>query len=105
MDLLDGTIYPGERSFVWIVIIGLIVIVLGFRLLNAYVVQGERLFRFHYDKVRQQSDTDFNMYVTEYKNKPKGKFASAFFSFSLRLFYTIELIFALFIPTLFLLSN
>ncbi len=76
----------------------LFVIVLGFWVLDAYLLQGERLFRHHYDAVRQQDDTDFNMYVTQYKSRPKGGHASAFFSVTLILFYAIELIFVLFIP-------
>ncbi len=76
----------------------LCVIILGFWLLDAYFLQGERLFRHHYDAVRQQDDTDFNMYVSIYKVRPKGNYASAIFSVTLILFYAIELIFVLFIP-------
>ena len=79
-------------------------IVFGFWLLDAYFLQGERLFRHHYDTVRQQDDTDLNMYVSIYKSRPKGNFASAFFSVTLMLFYSIELIFALFIPVVILFS-
>ena len=79
-------------------------IVFGFWLLDAYFLQGERLFRHHYDTVRQQDDTDLNMYVSTYKSRPKGNFASAFFSVTLMLFYSIELIFALFIPVVILFS-
>lgn len=105
VDLFDNRIYPGERSFVFAVSTVLFITVLGFWLLDAYFLQGERLFRHHYDTVRQQDDTDLNMYVATYKSRPKGDYASAFFSVTLMLFYTIELIFALFIPVVFLLSD
>ena len=82
----------------------LFAIVFGFWLLDTYFLQGERLFRHHYDTVRQQDDTDLNMYVSVYKSRPKGNFASAFFSVTLMLFYSIELIFALFIPAVILFS-
>ncbi len=93
-----------EIAFIFAVgtVLSILIIVLGFWLLDAYFLQGERLFRHHYDTVRQQSDTDLNMYVSIYKNRPKGNYASAFFSVTLMLFYTIELIFALFIPTVIL---
>ena len=82
----------------------LFAIVFGFWLLDAYFLQGERLFRHHYDTVRQQDDTDLNMYAATYKSRPKGNFASAFFSVTLMLFYSLELIFALFIPVVILFS-
>lgn len=97
----DHQIVPGERLFIYAVSAVLFITVLGFWLLDAYFLQGERLFRHHYDSVRQQDDTDLNMYVAIYKSRPKGEFPSAFFSITLMLFYTIELIFALFIPFVF----
>ena len=100
-SLFDNVFYPNERSFVFATGAVLFVIVLGFWLLDAYFLQGERLFRHHYDMVRQQDDTDLNMYVGLYKSRPKGGYASAFFSVTLLLFYAIELIFALFIPIVF----
>ena len=96
--------YPHESSFLFTVVAVLLIIILGFWLLDAYFLQGERLFRHHYDTIRQQSDTDLNMYVSIYKDRPKGNYASAFFSITLMLFYTIEFIFALFIPVVFLFS-
>lgn len=96
--------YPMEIPFLFAVGAVLLIIILGFWLLDAYFLQGERLYRHHYDTIRQQSDTDLNMYVSIYKDRPKGNYASAFFSFTLMLFYTIELIFALFIPVIFLSS-
>lgn len=98
------TSVPEEISFIFAVGAVFLIIVLGFWLLDAYFLQGERLFRHHYDTVRQQSETDFNMYVSIYKDRPKGNYASAFFSVTLVLFYTIELIFALFIPIVILFS-
>ena len=105
VGFLGDTWTPDEVSFVYPVGIVIIIIVLGFWLLDAYFLQGERLFRHHYDMVRQQNDTDLNMYVTQYKSRPKGDYASAFFSVILMLFYTIELIFALFIPVVILFSD
>lgn len=104
MSFHHDTTVPGEISFIFAVGAVLFIIVLGFWLLDAYFLQGERLFRHHYDMVRQQNDTDLNMYVTQYKSRPKGDYVSAFFSVTLMLFYTIELIFALFIPVVILFS-
>lgn len=105
VGFLDNNSTRDEISLVYPVGIVIIIIVLGFWLLDAYFLQGERLFRHHYDTVRQQSDTDLNMYVSIYKNRPKGNYVSAFFSVTLMLFYTIELIFALFIPVVILFSD
>ena len=101
VESFDHVIVPGERSFLFAIGAVLFVIIMGFWFLDAYFLQGERLFRHHYDTVRQQSDTDFNMYVSIYRDSPKGNYASAFLSVTLKLFYTIELIFALFIPIVF----
>lgn len=105
VGFLEGNSTPDEKSFIVPVGIVLFLIVLGFWLLDAYFLQGERLFRHHYNTVRKQSDTDFDMYVNQYTNRPKGNFASAFFSVTLLLFYTIELIFALFLPFVILFSD
>lgn len=105
VGFLNNSWTPDEISLVYPIGIVIIIIVMGFWLLDAYFLQGERLFRHHYDTVRQQNDTDFNMYVAIYKSRPKGDYASAFFSVPLMLFYTIELIFALFIPVVILYSD
>ena len=104
VGFLNNTHAPEEKSFVFPVGLVLFIIISGFWLLDAYFLQGERLFRHHYDTVRQQNDTDLNMYVTQYKSRPKGDYVSAFFSVTLILFYTIELTFALFIPVVILFS-
>ena len=101
----DHQIVPGERSFISAVAVVLFAIVTAFWLLDAYFLQGERLFRHHYDTVRQQDNTDLNMYVSIYKTRPKGDYASAFFSVTLMLFYAIEIIFALFIPIVIILVD
>ena len=105
VGFLEGNSTPDEKPFTVPVGIVLFLIVLGFWFLDAYFLQGERLFRHHYDTVRKQSDTDFDMYVSQYTDRPKGNFASAFFSITLLLFYIIELIFALFLPFTILFSD
>ncbi len=74
--------------------------ILGFWVLDAYFVRQERLFRHHYDAVRQQSDTDFNMYVRTHNNKPKSSWDSVIFSLTLIIFYVIEIVFILFLPAI-----
>lgn len=105
VGFLGDNYTPDEKSLVYPIGIVVIIIVLGFWFLDAYFLQGERLFRHHYDTIRQQSDTDFNMYVSIYKDRPKGDYASALFSTTLFLFYFIELVFALFIPIVILFSD
>ncbi len=105
VGFLGNNYAPDEITLVYPVGIVIIFIVLGFWVLDAYLLQGERLFRHHYDAFRQQDDTDFNMYVTQYKSRPKGGHASAFFSVTLMLFYTLELIFSLFIPAVIVFSD
>ena len=72
-----------------------ILIIVGFWVMDAYYLRQERLFQHHYDAIRQQNDTDLNMYVSIHKNKPKTDWSSVIFSFTLILFYAIEIIFVL----------
>ena len=78
-------------------LIVLILIILGFWTLDGYFLWKEQLFRQLYEEVRQQIDTDFNMDVSKHKTNPKCSWASTIFSVTLIVFYTIEIVFALFV--------
>ena len=95
----------GEYSFVFTVAVVLIFLVLGFWILDGFFLWLERLFRYHYDAVRQQEDTDFNMNVGIHNNKSFSSWGSAIFSVTLVIFYTIEIIFILFLPAVLLFSE
>ncbi len=73
-------------------------IIIGFWILDGYYLWRERLFRYHYDTIRIQEDTDFNMDVSTYYNRPYSKWRSAIFSVTLTIFYVIEIGFILFLP-------
>ena len=78
-------------------LIVLIPIILGFWTLDGYFLWKERLFQQIYEEVRQQTDTDFNMDVSKHKINPKCSWASTIFSVTLVVFYTMEIVFALFV--------
>lgn len=73
-------------------ILSLIIPILGFWILDGYFLRQERLFQKIYDEVRCQSDTDFKMDVMKHKNKPKCSWASAMFSVTLLIFYSLEVV-------------
>ncbi len=77
-----------------------ILIIVGFWVIDAYYLRQERLFRHHYDAIRQQSDTDLNMYISIHNNKPKSSWKSTIFSLTLVIFYAIEIVFVLFLPAI-----
>lgn len=77
-----------------------LLIIVGFWVIDAHYLRQERLFRHHYDAVRQQSDTDLNMYVSIHYNKPKSSWKSTIFSITLVIFYAIEIVFVLFLPAI-----
>ena len=64
--------------------------VVGFWILDGYLLWQERLFRQVYEEVRQQSDTDFKMDLGKHRDKPKCSWISAIFSVTLIIFYFIE---------------
>lgn len=78
----------------------LLFIILGFWILDGFYLWRERLFRYHYDTIRKQIDTDFNMDVSTYYNRPYSKWRSAVFSVTLTIFYVIEMGFILFLPSI-----
>ncbi len=78
-----------------------IFLILGFWILDGFFLRQNRLFRHHYDAVRHQDDTDFNMDIGKYMNKPKSSWIAAIFSVTLVIFYLIEIAFIL-IPAAFL---
>ena len=67
--------------------------IVGFWILDGYFLWQERLFRYVYDDIRQQTDTDFKMDLGKHKDKPKCSWISAIFSVTLIIFYLIEIIF------------
>lgn len=95
----------GEKSFAIAEAAMLIFLTLGFWILDGFFLWLERLFRYHYDVVRQQEDTDFNMNVGIHNNKSFSSWGSAVFSVTLVIFYTIEIIFILFLPVVLLFSE
>ena len=64
--------------------------IVGFWILDGYLLWQERLFRQVYEEVRQQSDTDFKMDLGKHRDKPKCSWISAIFSVTLIIFYFIE---------------
>ena len=79
------------------IILVLILPVFGFWILDGYFLWQERLFRKIYDGVRCQPDTDFKMDVKRYMNEPKCSWASAMFSVTLNIFYSIEILLIVFV--------
>ncbi|MCY4402885.1 MAG: hypothetical protein OXD54_09945 [Candidatus Poribacteria bacterium] len=77
-----------------------ILLIIGFWMIDAYFLQQERLFCHHYDAIRQQNDTDLNMYVGIHKDKPKSSWNSVIFSFTFTIFYSIEIVLVLLIPAI-----
>ena len=67
--------------------------IVGFWILDGYFLWQERLFRYVYDDIRQQTDTDFKMDIGKHKGKPKSSWISAIFSVTLIIFFLIEIIF------------
>ncbi len=67
--------------------------VVGFWILDGYFLWQERLFRYVYDDIREQTDTNFKMDLGKHKGKPKCSWISAIFSVTLIIFYFIEAIF------------
>ncbi len=91
----------GEDSFAIAEAAMLIFFIFGFWILNGFFLWQERLFRHLYDTVRKQDDTDFNMDIGNYKSS----WLSAIFSGTLVIFYTIEIVFVLFLPTVILFAD
>ena len=67
--------------------------IVGFWILDGYFLWQERLFRYVYDDIREQTDTDFKMDLGKHKDKPKCSWISAIFSVTLVIFYLIEVLF------------
>ena len=67
--------------------------IVGFWILDGYFLWQERLFRYVYDDIREQTDTDFKMDLGKHKDKPKCSWISAIFSVTLIIFYLIEVLF------------
>ena len=67
--------------------------IVGFWILDGYFLWQERLFRYVYDDIREQTDTDFKMDLGKHKGKPKSSSLSAIFSVTLIIFYLIEVLF------------
>ena len=67
--------------------------IVGFWILDGYFLWQERLFRYVYDDIREQTDTDFKMDLGKHKGKPKSSWISAIFSVTLIIFFLIEIIF------------
>ena len=65
----------------------------GFWILDGYFLWQERLFRYVYDEIRQQTDTDFKMDLGKHKGESKCSWISAIFSVTLIIFYLIEVLF------------
>jgi len=67
--------------------------IVGFWIMDGYFLWQERLFRYVYDEIRQQTDTDFKMDLGKHKDKSKSSWISAIFSVTLIIFYLIEVLF------------
>ena len=67
--------------------------VIGFWILDGYFLWQERLFREIYNEVREQETTRFEMNPMKHINKPKRSWLSSVFSFTLNIFYGIEILF------------
>ena len=67
--------------------------IVGFWILDGYFLWQERLFRYVYDDIREQTDTNFKMDLGKHKDKPKSSWMSAIFSVTLVIFYLIEVLF------------
>ena len=65
----------------------------GFWILDGYFLWQERLFRYVYNEIREQTDTNFEMDLGKHKDKPKSSWISAIFSLTLNIFYFIEVLF------------
>ena len=77
-------------------------LIIGFWILDGFFLHQERLFRHLYDAIRKQEDTDFNMDISLYNHRPYSSWVSAIFSVTLFIFYSIEIMFILFLPTFFI---
>lgn len=75
--------------------------IVGFWILDGYFLWQERLFRYVYDDIREQTETNFKMDLGKHKDKPKSSWISAVFSVTLIIFYFIEVLFVLAIGYLF----
>ena len=73
----------------------------GFWALDSYFLQLERKFRGIYDDVRKRKTTDFAMDLNAQKGKAGCKWHNAAFSFSLLLFYLIQVVFTVVLSCLF----
>ena len=91
-----------EITFTLVEAAVLIFLIIGFWILDGFFLWLERLYRYHYNAIRKQDDTDFNMDVGIHKNGPFSSWGSAIFSLTLVIFYTVEIIFVLFLPTVLL---
>lgn len=78
-------------------VLALFLPILGFWILDGYFLWQERMFRKVYDDIRVQSDTDFKMDVMKHRDKPKCSWLSSIFSVTLIIFYSIEVVFILFV--------
>ncbi len=61
--------------------------IVGFWILDGYFLWQKRLFRYVYDDIREQTDTNFEMDLGKHKDKPKSSWISAIFSVTLIIFY------------------
>ena len=73
----------------------------GFWMLDSYFLQLERKFRGIYDDVRKRKTTDFAMDLNAQKDKAGCRWHNAALSFSLLLFYLIQVVFTVVLSCLF----
>lgn len=96
------SLVPDGAFFVLMLAAGMVLfLTIGFWILDGFFLRKERLFQYHYDAIRKQDDTDFNMNVSIHKTMPKCSWRSVIFSATLLIFYFIEILFISFLPTMF----
>ena len=78
-------------------ILGLILPITVFWVLDGYFLWQEKLFRRVYDDVRIQTDTNFEMNLKKHKSKSDCRWRYATWSKTLRIFYLGEIAFTLFV--------
>ena len=96
------SLVPDGAFFVLMMAGGMVLfLTIGFWILDGFFLRKERLFQYHYDAIRKQDDTDFNMNVSIHKTMPKCSWRSVVFSATLLIFYFIEILFISFLPAMF----
>jgi len=72
---------PDGVFIVFLMAAGMVLfVIIGFWILDGFFLRKERLFQYHYDAIRKQDDTDFNMNVSIHKTMPKCSWRSVVFS-------------------------